>query len=183
MDDVYHSRNKLPLVPHTEYYETPGAPPALLGLWCVRRAAGRGGETTLADGYELLKTLDGEERSLMRRSYRWIASEGLRRQGLDISAQHPMLETVNAVPVLRYSHNNMDSQGDSRVADLQGKVLRFFEDTHVSIDIEPNALLLWDNYRMLHSRNGFDDPHRHLRRVLLEVIRDGDTGRSVRSSG
>jgi alpha-ketoglutarate-dependent taurine dioxygenase len=43
----------------------------------------------------------------------------------------------------------------------------FFETNKTAIKIERGGLLVWDNWRMLHARNGFTDPRRHLRRVLL----------------
>ncbi len=43
----------------------------------------------------------------------------------------------------------------------------FFEANKISIKIDRGGPLVWDNWRMLHARNAFTDPRRHLRRVLI----------------
>src|SRR6266545_5618186 len=53
-NDVVSAANMAELTPHTEWYEFPGLPPRYVALWCIRPAAGQGGETTLADGYVML---------------------------------------------------------------------------------------------------------------------------------
>ena len=47
------------------------------------------------------------------------------------------------------------------------RVVRFFNENRLAIDIAPNAVLLWDNYRVLHARTGYTNPRRHLRRVWI----------------
>src|SRR5919202_846818 len=170
MDDVYHSRNTQPLVPHTELYEYPGTPPRYLALWCIRPAVGEGGETTLADGYAFLESFAPDElEELERRQYKFVSSEGLRRQGMGTSADHPMLERrADGRPIIRFSYNNMvDADGDQLQARFREGMNRFFADHHFGVSIERNGLLLWDNHRMIHSRTGFADRRRHLRRALL----------------
>ncbi|NJC71624.1 TauD/TfdA family dioxygenase [Planosporangium thailandense] len=44
---------------------------------------------------------------------------------------------------------------------------QFFDVNKTSIRIDRGAVLIWDNWRMLHARNAFSDPGRHLRRVLI----------------
>jgi alpha-ketoglutarate-dependent taurine dioxygenase len=166
MDDVYHSRNRRALVPHTEAYEYPGLPPRYLALWCVRPAGGTGGETTLADGWQWLASLDDSVLQALRaRRYRWHSSEGLARQGVRVESVHPVLASVGGETVLRYSYNNVVADDLLRGVLESGKA--FFDREHTAVRIERNALLIWDNWRMLHSRTAFDDPRRHLRRVLV----------------
>ena len=166
MDAVYHSRNRQPLVPHTEYYEWPGLPPHFVALWCVRPAK-EGGETLLADGGMFLKELTAAQRAVLCRPQRWQSSEGLRQKGMGFEGTHPMLEDIDGKPVLRYSHNNMIRGADPDVSELFESFAEFFESHKIAITIEERGLLVWDNHRMLHSRSGYDDRRRHLRRVLL----------------
>jgi alpha-ketoglutarate-dependent taurine dioxygenase len=166
MDDVYHSRNRQALVPHTEAYEYPGLPPRYLALWCLRPADGPGGETTLADGWQWLASLDESVLQALRvRRYRWRSSEGLARRGVRIESEHPVLASVGDQTLLRYSYNNVDADDVLRGVLESGKA--FFDREHRAVRIARNALLVWDNWRMLHSRTAFDDPRRHLRRVLV----------------
>jgi alpha-ketoglutarate-dependent taurine dioxygenase len=168
MDDVYHSRNTRSLVPHTEAYEYPGLPPRYLALWCVRPAQGPGGETTLADGYAWLRTFSSEEREIMRtRRYEWTTSEGLIRRGVKWANRHPALEVRDGAYVLRYSANNVNVEDDGFLPAFLRSGAEFFERSCVGVRIEQNCLLLWDNWRMLHSRTSFTDRGRHLRRVLI----------------
>jgi len=170
MDDIYHSRNTRSLVPHTEMYERTGYPPRYVALWCVRPAAGGGGETTLADGREWLAGFSEDDLRIMReRTYQWHSSEGLARQNLLIAAEHSILEDGpdGGERVLRYSYNNVTRVDDGFLPAFLESGLEFFTAKHIPIDIEKNALLLWDNWRMLHSRNAFKDSSRHLKRVLI----------------
>jgi alpha-ketoglutarate-dependent taurine dioxygenase len=170
MDDIYHSKNKGGLVPHTEAYELPGHPPHFVALWCIKQAQGKGGETTMADGYALLSTFSEDERIEMRqREYTWRSSDGLARKGINIAAMHPILEELpDGQAILRYSYNNVSGRDEGFLATYLDRGLRFFDLTCQQIRIERNALLLWDNWRVLHSRSAFTDPARHLRRVLIQ---------------
>ncbi|MEV7008423.1 TauD/TfdA family dioxygenase [Streptosporangium sp. NPDC051022] len=168
MDDVYHSRNTRALVPHTEAYEYPGAPPRYLALWCVKPASGEGGETTLADAREWLRSFTDEELTIMRtRQYEWKSSEGLARHDIHVRTTHPILESQGGKEILRYSYNNVIRVEDGFLPSFLERGMSFFEENHEAISIERNGLLVWDNWRMLHSRNSFKDRGRHLRRVLI----------------
>jgi alpha-ketoglutarate-dependent taurine dioxygenase len=71
---------------------------------------------------------------------------------------------------MRYSSREMyeiePTDDDLHQRYVQGGI-RFFADTHVEVAIERNALLIWDNWRVIHSRNAFSDPRRHLMRVIF----------------
>lgn len=169
MDDVYHSRNTRALLPHTEAYEYTGLPPRYIALWCLQ-PADVGGETTLADGARLLAGFDAADRAAMRtRRYRWFSSEGLARRNIRLESVHPILQEHAGAQLLRYSANNVVSVEDGLLPRYIESGLRFFEREHVAIRIERNALLLWDNWRMLHSRTAFRDRGRHLKRVLISA--------------
>jgi alpha-ketoglutarate-dependent taurine dioxygenase len=168
MDDVYHSNNTRALMPHTEGYEQPGLPPRYVALWCVTPSTGPGGETTLADGYEMLGGLTERDRELLReRRYEWHCSEGLARQGVHLSNSHPVLESYAGVDVLRYSYNNVECVPDGLLIPYLEAGKEFFDREHSSVLMAQDALLIWDNWRMMHSRNAFTDRGRHFKRVLI----------------
>lgn len=171
MDDVYHSMNTRALLPHTEAYEYAGQPPRYLALWCLHQAEGPGGETTLADGSEWLKSFSDQELEIMRtRPYEWRSTEGLARMGIHWQTSHRILEEDRGREILRYSANNvMSVDDDGFLPRFIESGLEFFDRTHVAVRIERNGLLLWDNWRMMHSRTAFKDPGRHLKRVLISA--------------
>jgi alpha-ketoglutarate-dependent taurine dioxygenase len=168
MDDVYHSGNTQALLPHTEGYDFEGLPPRYMALWCVVPVRGAGGETTLADGYRWIQGLDGAHVSAMRQCMqRWKTTDGALRMGLHLFTEHPLLEDHEQGLIVRFSCNNLLHQGDPRMVRIQESGRSFFEHNHVAIDYEAGAMLIWDNWRMLHSRNAFTDRGRHLKRIQI----------------
>ncbi|MGY0234107.1 TauD/TfdA family dioxygenase [Longispora urticae] len=168
LEDVRSSLNTSELAPHTENYEFPGVPPAYVALWCVRPAEGPGGETLLVDGHAFLDTLTGEELATARTAVTFTTGEGPARLGLHHSATHPMLEELDhgMGRLLRFSTFEVD-RTDPAVDALVGRTVDYFDACRHAVRIEASGLLVWDNWRVLHSRNGFSDPRRHLRRALL----------------
>jgi alpha-ketoglutarate-dependent taurine dioxygenase len=164
---VVSSANMAELTPHTEWYEFPGPPPRYVALWCVHPADGPGGETTLADGYRLLDNYTIQERErLILDIRRWHSRPTLAREGVHEVAHHPIIEVHGRQVLLRFSTLDMDTDDElSRRWVTHGRA--FFEATKTAIKIERGGLLVWDNWRMLHARNAFTDPRRHLRRVLI----------------
>lgn len=169
-DGVYHSLNNKPLTPHTECYEWTELPPRHLALWCVVPGDGEGGQTTLGDGFAFLDTLSAADRAAMAtRVWDFVSSAGLQEMQLGRTARHPMLERrAGLPPVLRFTCRCIaDPDGDPFLTEIRERLVRFFDDTRVAVTFERNALLVWDNHRMLHSRTGYSDLRRHLRRVWL----------------
>ncbi|MGW6565990.1 TauD/TfdA dioxygenase family protein [Streptomyces sp. NPDC054975] len=169
MDDVYHAQNRRSLLPHTEGYEYRGIPPQYLALWCVKPASGPGGETTLLDSRQLLAGFDEDElRGFTETPYRWRSTEGLARRGVEHTAEHPVLEEYAGRTLLRYSHNNLVvPEGDTAARRLLERCEQLYAEQHVSVVYAARDMIVWDNWRMLHSRNAFDDPDRHLKRVQI----------------
>lgn len=168
-DDVYHSLNTKELTPHTECAEFAGLPPRYLALWCIAPASDGGGQTTLADLYAFLDTLTPQERvDLASRQYEFVSTPGLRSMRLGGAAVHPVLEErCDLPPVARFSYTCMLSRDDPFILGIRERFLEFVSKTRVAIDFTPGSLLLWDNYRMAHSRTAYLDRRRHLRRVWL----------------
>jgi alpha-ketoglutarate-dependent taurine dioxygenase len=168
MDDVYHAGNTRALTPHTEGYDFTTIPPRYIALWCVTPCQGAGGETTLADTAQWLTQLTAAQRELMRtRTYEWKTTEGIQRLGLDLHTKHPMLEENEQGTIVRFSCNNLIRDEDDPITEVQAHGKAFFESQHVAIEYERADMLVWDNWRMLHSRNAFTDVGRHLRRVQI----------------
>lgn len=167
-ENMYHSLNTRSLMPHTECYEFPDVAPRFLGLWCLVQASDSGGQTTLADSKPFLETLTGQElEQLSGRRYAFCSANGVQDMNLGVTAAHPLYETrAGKDPVLRFSYNCVEHM-DPFLLDMRERVVRFFEENHVAVDIEPQAVLLWNNHRVLHSRTGYSDERRHLRRVWL----------------
>ncbi|WP_239395139.1 TauD/TfdA family dioxygenase [Frankia sp. CiP3] len=168
-DDLYHSLNTKPLMPHTECYEFHGLPPKYLALWCLIPASDDGGQTTLADMYAFADELsDAEREHLSVQPYGFVSSAGVQDMRLGRTAHHPVLEKRSGLPdVVRFSYNCVDHGDDSFLLDVRERVVEFFDRSHVAIDMEPRSLLIWDNHRVVHSRTGYEDRRRHLRRVWL----------------
>ncbi len=174
MDDFYHAGNSRPLLPHSEGYDFVGLPPRYLALWCIKPAHGSGGETTLADAYDWVSTLTGEERScLLERVYKWTTTDAVRSMGLKLSARHPILEERNGRFIVRFSYNNLirDTSDEFTERILSGGK-EFFYRAHFAVEYYKNDMLVLDNWRMLHARNAFTDRGRHLKRIQI----GGDAG-------
>lgn len=167
-DELYHSLNTKPLLPHTECYEFTGTPPKYLALWCLVPTA-EGGQTTLADMYGFVDTLTEQERArLAGNRFRFFSSSGVQDMELGREAEHPFIERRPQRPtIIRFSRNNVDAAGDDLLPRVLGQAVEYFDREHVAITFETRALLVWDNHRMVHSRTGYDDRRRHLRRVWL----------------
>jgi hypothetical protein len=118
-------------------------------------------------------------RLMHHRIYEWRSPASLKLEGIAMSARHPILEERPEALLIRYSSREMYPVGPAGDQDglctryVQGGI-RFFDRTRMEISIERNAMLIWDNWRMIHSRNAFTDPRRHLRRVLLNPRPDPD---------
>jgi alpha-ketoglutarate-dependent taurine dioxygenase len=174
-DAPISASNMKALSPHTESFEFDEVPPRYVALWCVRPAAGSGGETTLADAHQFLREFSEPDIRLMHsRIYEWRSPGSLSREGITMSARHPILEQQPDALLMRYSSREMYQVGaaedDLGPRYVEGGI-RFFDATRMEISIERHAMLIWDNWRMIHSRNAFTDPRRHLRRVLLNSRR------------
>jgi len=168
-DNHYHSLNTKKLNPHTECYEYAGTPPRYLALWCIETASCGGGQTTLADAYAFVAGLPENEREYVRsKKFRYVSSSGIQASGLGKVAEHHMYdEHSEERPIVRFSFNCMDREGDPLMEDIATRCVKFFDDTHVSIHWRKNAFLIWDNYRMMHSRTSYEDRTRELGRVWL----------------
>jgi alpha-ketoglutarate-dependent taurine dioxygenase len=177
MDDVYHAGNTRPLTPHTEGYDFQVVPPRYIALWCVQPATGTGGETTLADTRSWVDELSDDDRQYFEKTeYRWKTTDGVRRLGLDLETEHPILAENDGTTIVRFSCNNLLRDEDDRAVALQEQWHRRFDEEHVAINYDRNDMLVWDNWRLLHARNSFTDRTRHLRRIQIRQERHAHVG-------
>jgi alpha-ketoglutarate-dependent taurine dioxygenase len=104
------------------------------------------------------------------RIYEWRSPASLGLAGISMAARHPILSAQPEGLLMRYSSREMykivPAQDDLYQRYVTGGI-RFFVETRVEVVIERNALLIWDNWRVIHSRNAFSDPRRHLIRVMF----------------
>jgi len=168
MDDVYHAGNTRPLTPHTEGYDFEILPPRFIALWCVHPAEGPGGETTLADTRPWVEELDELDRKHLSTSvYDWKTTDGVKRLGLDLHTRHPILEELGERTIVRFSCNNLIRSDDDPAAELQLHWQQRYAESHIAINYRRKDMLVWDNWRLLHARNAFQDRSRHLRRIQV----------------
>jgi alpha-ketoglutarate-dependent taurine dioxygenase len=164
-DDITSPYNTSEVTPHTEWYEFSDLPPRYVALWCVSPADGPGGETTLADGYRIVDLFGPVQRQQMFITIQEWTSHVLKG---DHVGRHPILATHSGNLVLRFSTNDLRRNTDLSARYIDSGV-QFFRAHNVALKIERGAILIWDNWRMLHARNSFTDRRRHLRRVLIGV--------------
>lgn len=170
------SKSANSLKPHTEASNYPD-PPKYVALWCDRQANCGGGQTTLADGCQLFQMLDASDRVTVTDqdirfgdSSRTIHSVG---KIVTLQSGEPTLIRFS-YNLLRHgvydpiiSNNEVDCAPRSRIAKVAESLLNLFTLQHIAIDIRQHGLLIWDNFRMLHSRRRYRDQRRRLIRYWL----------------
>ncbi|MGK5629446.1 TauD/TfdA family dioxygenase [Streptomyces sp. URMC 123] len=159
-------------LPRTLACEHPGLPPRFLALWCVRPAAPTGPGTALADGRVLLESFSTAERRIMRtRRYEWRGGPAPAPEAARPHSAHPLLDQYGGRDVLRYSAQRVVRVDDGFLPGFVRRGLDFFAEAKVVVCFERRALLLWDNWRMLHARTGTAPAAdgAHLKRVLITV--------------
>lgn len=176
-NNVYYPGSNRTFAPHTECFDFQGLPPRYLSLWCIHPAFGEGGETTVADTFPWIDQLSDSERERLEEvKFDWENPHG---SGLGICSQHPVIERFGGDRIVRFSCKNLvHSDGDS-VADLIRRWQLLFDHEHVAIRYERNDMLVFDNWRMLHGRSGFQDLRRHLRRVQIGAVIDKTSNTAV----
>jgi hypothetical protein len=169
-DDLYHSLNTKKLFPHTECYEFQGRPPRYLVLWCIEPGKDEeGGETTLFDMANHISLNYPEDfvESLKEKKFNFCSSSGVRKSNLGEVALNPFIETEGDHQIHRFSLNNVDLKEEKAVKDFCSDIHDKFEKSKIEIQWKKGGFLIWDNHRMLHSRNEYFDRDRTLQRVWL----------------
>ncbi|OGH64646.1 MAG: hypothetical protein A2821_04305 [Candidatus Magasanikbacteria bacterium RIFCSPHIGHO2_01_FULL_41_23] len=116
-----------------------------------------------------LATLTEEQRDYCRnQSYQFVSSSGIQSSGLGMVAVHPFLETLDGEELLRYSYNCMQYSHDPVMTAIMKQCFYWFNEHHVAFFYQCNSFLIWDNWRVLHSRTAFEDNRREIKRVFLK---------------
>lgn len=169
-ENTYHSKNTKELQPHSECYEFAGLPPKYLALWCVEPGDEGEGHTHLADiAAFMFDQLDsGQRKQLEEVPFRYFSTDGLQSEQLGIEAHHPMLSYAGGgEPVVRFSVRCMDHSSVPGFDKTVDAMREYIERNKVSIAWKRHSLLIWNNHRMVHSREAFRNTERELRRVWL----------------
>lgn len=174
-EGMSYSQSVSTILAHTE---APGWNPSphYLALYCHRQARCGGGHTELFDGWRLVELLDtGDIRLLTDRLVTFPGPDG--------DVRSPMLAGHAGKMIFRFSYNlltfgDYDPKLDSKPeldtlplgregAELAEKVSTLFGEHRTSVLIPDDALLVWDNQRMLHARSEYADKERHLVRYWM----------------
>lgn len=176
------SQGYLAIGPHTEgiAYESP---PRYLALHCLQPAGCGGGHTNLYDGYRVLGELQPAELRYCRsESFQFLVSGQFDRDRPN-RASKPIVGLSPAGELRISFSDNFFRWGDLNPTDLATervphldhagqqvvrKLLSACDRNQIKILIPRNAMLVWDNYRMLHSRDSYTDARRHIVRYWLE---------------
>ena len=172
-DSIEYSKcslGKMEVSPHTEYYEGKENPPKYLALWCVNPASCGGGTFSLCDSYPFLDNLtDKENEIIQNESYLFQSEQGLMKLGVGSSAQHKILSLSSSKErIFRFNTTGMNDGNRLFLDSFRDRFLEFYQDTCISFLQEKFSLLIWNNYRMVHSRSSkFSDKTRHLVRFWI----------------
>lgn len=148
--------------PHTENYEYEHVPLHYQCLWCVTPAKCGGGQTLLADGYAFINSLSNQEREYVTKNKFDFVTPN------NSIVKHPLYDVESySEAIVRFNFSNMKREDDPYLNDIAKRFLEFFEDEKISIKWSKNAFLIWDNFRMLHSRTKYEDSDRQLKRVYM----------------
>ena len=179
-----YTQSQNPIGPHTDG-PVYSPPPRYLALHCKVQTRCGGGHTLLADGRQLLQRLSEAERIAATSkpiNFRARLDPGSSDERLDGS--FPMVsQDSDGEQIIRFSDNlffygdlnahvdkDFDPKADDYDPDLKALAIRasaFFEQAAERMLIPENAVLIWDNYRMLHAREAYQDSKRELTRFWL----------------
>lgn len=180
LENYSFSKSANALKPHTDGSDY-DLPPRWLALLCLEPSSCCGGKTLIADGYKFIESLDINLRRESRaKIYRFESSKGI-HFGRSESVASPLVSegVVIKRPIFRFSYNllmhgdysasihNSAIEADSVTQELCHQLLSFFERHHYPILLGRKDLLIWDNWRMFHSRTQYRDPKRHLLRYWI----------------
>ncbi|WP_367986648.1 TauD/TfdA family dioxygenase [Vibrio sp. NTOU-M3] len=168
--DVYHSMNNQELFPHTEYYESQGLPPRYLALWCVNPGNTGEGFTYLADTYPFFHSIEDDAlvEKLSRIPLRYSSTEGLKLENHHLDAYHSILEKSDSGDlIVRYSSRCMHTSKNKDVHNAIEDLKQHIDNNIEKIQWKKHSLLIWDNYRMVHSRSAFINANRELKRLWI----------------
>ncbi|WP_261641281.1 TauD/TfdA family dioxygenase [Erwinia mallotivora] len=168
-ENTYHSKNNKELMPHTECYEYNSLPPRYLALWCKEPGNEGEGFTWLSNLMPFFDMIPaGKKKELENIPLRYFSTAGLQEENIGKEAWHPFLSYApDGTPLVRFSYTCMDYSALADFSDLRDELMTFINANAIKIAWKKNALLIWNNFRLVHSRSGYSNYNRELRRVWL----------------
>ena len=164
LGDRYPAFTTSEVEPHTEGYEYEHRPLHYQCLWCVSPATCGGGQILLADGYAFVNSLSNEEREYITvYKFEFVTPSGS-------IVKHPLYDVESGKqPIVRFNFSQLRRESDRTLNNIATRFLQFFDDEKIAINWSKNDFLIWDNFRMLHSRTTYQDRDRELKRVYLRA--------------
>lgn len=184
-ENLPYSQSRNGIGPHTEV-PVGAPPPRYLALYCHRQARCGNGHTSLADGLAFYRTLDAELQRFVMESPVLFAATLIPGTTSKQTLTAPILSRDGERPVFRFSHNQFlygdvnpseaavenasaHPADDEPLARLARLAVAYFESNALALLIPDGHLLIWDNQRLIHARDTFTDPERHLTRYFLQT--------------
>jgi len=173
------------ITPHTEH-PARETPPKYLALYCVNPSKNGDGHTVVYDGYDFLNSLPPDLKAYATTKAVEFAVR-TDPEGQPTESFNSPLLTLGLVsnPILRFSYNMLwygviypradllsnknykPEHCSEELAEICKYCIEYCENNMKRVLIPKNGLLVWDNRRMLHSREQFTDPDRHLIRYFI----------------
>ncbi|MBN9497309.1 MAG: TauD/TfdA family dioxygenase [Alphaproteobacteria bacterium] len=156
------------MIAHNDGFLFADLAPDYMFLWCKRPAQPAGGESFLIDGGALVRLLGDDPETADLARFCW---------DVDIDHSDPSSPQQHEAPIarrlpngrlqIRNHHNIAARPGASEDADARSigrwqQALRDSRDRGAMFQMEAGDAICFDNYRMLHGRDSFDDPGRQV---------------------
>jgi len=162
LEGIYHSRSTRSIPAHTDGHDL-ALPPHFFFLFCVKPSPSQDGFTEVSDAQKYLDSLSENELDCLEQYYLdYTSMPG--EQAHD--GQKSIFQIFNRESnIFRYSYNYLKNRAPEEMQDIIEGINQFHIQNKTSILLQPDELLICDNYRMLHSRTEFEDRDRHLIRA------------------
>ena len=170
MDRYDEPDHRNPLKPHTDGFSYGDLFPDYIMLSCVNSSA-QGGESFLVDGYAVLDNLAAEDPDLVSDL-----------QTIVVDQTEPDMQTSNS-PIIQYNSTgrrllrrnfsqkplptSQQQDRDQRMIDAWISAVDSAGEEAPRFKVEAGQALIIDNYRVLHSREGYTDLNRMMWRVWI----------------
>ena len=165
-----HDDHRNPLQPHTDGFAYGDQYPDYILLTCVTDSA-VGGESFLVDGYDVVNQLTSKD-SGYRERLRSV-SVNQTEEGMQSSVSPILQESENGRQMLRRTFTQKPAENSENPSLDQSMIDQWIEGVEEAgvsaprFHLKPGEAVIVDNYRMLHAREGYDDPERMMWRVWI----------------
>ncbi|MBE0369940.1 TauD/TfdA family dioxygenase [Pseudoalteromonas aurantia] len=176
--DLPLSKSKGEIGPHTEGVAY-RMPPRYLALYCVEQAE-VGGNTHLYDGFKVFSALKKEQWDVgINHRFNFKTAGKFSDEQENHALKSIISEKEDNGTLFNFSSNffkwgdvnpvdtKKEASFEDNIQAVIDNILSQCERVKSKVRIAPNSLLIWDNHRMLHGREGYSDPNRYLIRYWL----------------